>query len=386
MRRFSLVLWCALLACGDDDATPTDAGARRDAATEDAGRAETNDAGTDGGEMSEDDAGSDAGTAARARTMWITVGGEARLAVATLEADGTMTARFDDDLTLPGDPGPMTYARAARRLHVGVRPSDVATVALDADGVPSLLGTSPVGDFPVYVATARDEAVLVAAYFGADALRSFTTTEPPFDRVSDLGVDDEPHAATVHAGRVYVPHRNGQRTQWFDVAEDGALSLGGELPGPEGAGPRHIAFTPDGAHAYVVNEYTDSVSAHTVGSDGALERFQTLSTLPEGTDGSDNTCADIHVTPDGRFVYASNRGHDSLAMFAVGDGGTLSFLGTVPTEARPREFDLSPDGRFVVAAGQDSGALQSYRVEDDGTLTSIDRLEVGANLLWVVID
>ena len=94
----------------------------------------------------------------------------------------------------------------------------------------------------------------------------------------------------------------------------------------------------------------------------------------------------MHVTPDGRFVYGSNRGHDSLAMFAIGADGSLSELGTVPTEARPRKFDVSPDGRFVVAAGQGSGQLQSYRVEDDGTLTMVDRLAVGDDLLWVAID
>ncbi|NIS33577.1 MAG: beta-propeller fold lactonase family protein, partial [Actinobacteria bacterium] len=82
---------------------------------------------------------------------------------------------------------------------------------------------------------------------------------------------------------------------------------------------------------------------------------QTITTLPAGFDGDTNTCADVHVTPDARFVYGSNRGHDSIAMFAIGTDGMLTALGTVDTEARPREFDVSPDGRFVVVAGQDSG-------------------------------
>lgn len=410
-----LVLVLALAAaCGDDGGGPgPDAGRTGDAAASDAAPDAVAPPG-DGGPPALDGGGSlpdalppapdalppapdalppapDAGPPpARDRLAYVSVGAEPRLAVVTLGAEGSLTARPELDLALPGNPGAMAYARAARRLYVGFGRGSLATVALDDAGRPSLLGrTDDLPEAPVYVAAARADALVVTAYFGADALLVHDVTgAPPHAERMRLSTADEPHAALVDpaGARVYVPHRNGNVTRWFDLPPDGALSPAGELAGEPGVGPRHIAFTPDGAFAYVVHEYADSVGAHRVSTAGALERFQTISTLPGGASDDANTCADIHVTPDGRFVYASNRGHDSLAMYAIAADGSLSFLGTVPTEARPRELDVAPDGRFVVAAGQDSGFLQSYRVEPDGTLTSVARLRVGDDLRWVIID
>jgi 6-phosphogluconolactonase len=183
-----------------------------------------------------------------------------------------------------------------------------------------------------------------------------------------------------------VPHRTGDTTHWYDIDAQGSLSLDAQLSATPGVGPRHLAFSPDGAYAYLVNEFADSVSAHTVASNGALSRFQTLPTIPGAFDGSMNTAADVHVTPDGLTLYSSNRGHDSIAMFSIGSDGSLTALGNAFTEARPREFDVSPDGRFIVVAGQDSGFLQSFRIEPDGMLTMVDRLQVGDDLRWVIID
>ncbi|MGE3629596.1 MAG: lactonase family protein [Sandaracinaceae bacterium] len=361
------VFVAVVLAIGCDDGSAADAG--RPEAWRDAGSV-------------------DAGGLARERIMYVSVGDASRIAVVALADDGTMSARTAMDLALPANPGPLAYARRARRLYVGFD-DGFGTIELDAAGAMTLLGRTQRTGVPTYLAVARDDAVLVSAYFGEDLVRSHDVSgAPPHTERSSVPTSDEPHCARVGptGTRVYVPHRNGETTRWFDLLSDGSLAYVGELAAEAGAGPRHVDYTPDGRFAYVVNEQGDSVSAHRVMSDGSLERFQTISTLPAGANGASNSGADVHVTPDGRFVYASNRGHDSLAMFAVQSDGTLSSLGNVPTETRPREFDVSPDGRFVVAAGQDSGALQSYRVESDGTLTSVDRLPVGPNLLWVVID
>ncbi|MCC7539628.1 MAG: beta-propeller fold lactonase family protein [Deltaproteobacteria bacterium] len=398
-----LPLWLLVAACGDDDgpAAGGDSGAR-DAGDLGAPDASAPDGSSiDGGNRA--DAAGDDGAAldatppppedagpppARDRLVYVTVGREDRIAVVVLGADGSLTARDDLGLSLPSNPGPMTYARATRRLYVGLGGS-LATLALEADGRPTLLGeTGGLDGQPVYVATARDDALVVTAYFGGDELRVHDVSGmPPHAETDREDTSDEPHAALVGpGGRVYVPHRNGNTTWWLDLSSAGVITMAGSLAGEDGVGPRHIAFTPDGTLAFVVNEYADSVSAHRVGADGSLTRFQTITTLPAGFDGDSNTCADVHTTPDGRFVYASNRGHDSIAMFAIGADGTLASLGTVPTEARPREIDVSPDGRFVVACGQDSGFLQSYRVEPDGRLASVARLRVGDELLWAIID
>ena len=113
--------------------------------------------------------------------------------------------------------------------------------------------------------------------------------------------------------------------------------------------------------------------------------LHTLSTLPAGYTKA-NSCADLEITPDGKFVYCSNRGHDSLAGFAVdAETGRLTALGQTPTEKTPRNFDIDPTGNYVFAAGQDSGRLASYRLGTDGKLTPLAVYEVGKSPSWVLI-
>jgi 6-phosphogluconolactonase len=110
-----------------------------------------------------------------------------------------------------------------------------------------------------------------------------------------------------------------------------------------------------------------------------------VSTLPDGVPGGDNTCADIHITPDGAHLYVSNRGHDSLAAFAVsGNGSTLTSRGHTETEARPREFEISPRGRYLFAAGRDSNMMASYTRQNDGQLVPGPVYDVGTEPLWVL--
>lgn len=135
-----------------------------------------------------------------------------------------------------------------------------------------------------------------------------------------------------------------------------------------GAGPRHFAFHPTGPWAYLINELDNTVIAYRWdGAAGTLTPLQTLSTLPPDFDGT-SYCADIHVHPSGRFLYGTNRGHDSLAVFAVDPGtGLLTVLGHVPTGGEhPRNFALSPDGCWLLVANQDSDNLVVFAVSEDG--------------------
>ena len=134
---------------------------------------------------------------------------------------------------------------------------------------------------------------------------------------------------------------------------------------PPGSGPRHIAFHPSGRFAYVINEIASTVTACAYdGVEGVLRPLQTLSTLPADFQGESTTAA-IRVHPSGRFVYGSNRGHDSLALFRVDEAdGTLTPLGHTPTQGRnPRDFNLDPTGTFLIAANQDSDTLVTFRVD-----------------------
>jgi 6-phosphogluconolactonase len=135
-----------------------------------------------------------------------------------------------------------------------------------------------------------------------------------------------------------------------------------------GHGPRHLDFHPSRDIVYVLNEIGSSLTTFAYDPDsGALTALQTLSTLPADF-GGDNSCADIHVAPSGRFVYSSNRGHDSIAIFAVGEAsGTLALLGHVPTGgSSPRNFAIDPSGNFLLAANQQSDSIVSFHVDQEG--------------------
>lgn len=140
------------------------------------------------------------------------------------------------------------------------------------------------------------------------------------------------------------------------------LAPAGETASGPGAGPRHSKFSTDGRFLHVINELNGTIEVFSAdAATGALTRIQTISTLPDGFTG-ENICAEIRLSPDDRFVYGSNRGHDSLAVFARdAAGGTLALVEIVPTGGKhPRNFNLSPDGRWLVCANKDSNNVTVF--------------------------
>lgn len=151
---------------------------------------------------------------------------------------------------------------------------------------------------------------------------------------------------------------------------------------PPGSGPRHFAFHGSGAFAFVNNELTSTVSAFRYDkSSGSLTLGQTLSTLPDGFQG-DNSTAETVVHPNGRFVYVSNRGHDSIAIFAFNpETGMLTARGHRLTGGKtPRNFNIDPTGTFLLAANQSTNDLTVFRIHPEtGDLAATEsRLSVGS--------
>lgn len=145
-----------------------------------------------------------------------------------------------------------------------------------------------------------------------------------------------------------------------------------------GAGPRHFSFHPNGRFAYVVNELDNTVTAFNYDAGrGRLDEIHTIGTLSDDFE-EENTTAEIRVHPSGRFVYASNRGHDSIAAFAVSaDTGRLTCLGQTSTRGRtPRNFNITPDGRFLLAANQQTDNVVVYRIDPDAGLLEFTGHEV----------
>ncbi|MCX4241365.1 lactonase family protein [Paraliomyxa miuraensis] len=329
-------------------------------------------------------------------TFWVFV--TANQGVSTWSMDpvtGALT--LERELPIGADVGPLASDPQHRALYVGVtgaqRADAFAIDPVTADLTP--LGQVGLGLNPVYLSTDRTGRHLLTSTFGGDELAIF-----PIERDGSLGgpetqrldTPEEPHSIIVHASNqwVVVPHRTPDLIGQYALDEATGTVSAGAVPqasAPAGTGPRHLVFHPDGGHAYVSDEFSDSVSVYAFdASSGQLTHLATESTIPAGFDGSNNTCADVHITPDGRFVYVSNRGHDSLAMFAVDPvTGLLTSLGQVSTEPRPREFEVSPRGRYVFAAGQDSGMVASYAIDQEtGVLTPGPVYDVGPTPLWVL--
>jgi 6-phosphogluconolactonase len=181
---------------------------------------------------------------------------------------------------------------------------------------------------------------------------------------------DKPHAHGVYLDAaerfVLAPDLGADRVfvYAFD-AQKGTLTPHGAGVLDPGSGPRHLAFHPSGRFVYVINELRSTVSAF--GYDaarGELEPLQTLSALPEGFTGASYT-AEVEVSPDGRHLYGSNRGHDSLAIFSIDEqSGRLTAQGHVPVGGSwPRHFKIEASGRVLIAAHQRGGTVGFFRLD-----------------------
>lgn len=134
---------------------------------------------------------------------------------------------------------------------------------------------------------------------------------------------------------------------------------------PPGSGPRHLAFHPTAPYVYVINELSSTISTCAWdAATGTLRVLDTISTLPNGFNGK-NSCAEVRVAPSGRFVYGSNRGHNSIAIFAVDQSnGTLSLAGHVSTAGEnPRNFSIDPSGAYMLVANQDTDTIVTFRID-----------------------
>ena len=134
-----------------------------------------------------------------------------------------------------------------------------------------------------------------------------------------------------------------------------------------GAGPRHLAFHPDGRHAYLINELSSSVTVLTYDAEqGTLQGLQSISTLPGDFRGQD-IAAEITVHPSGKFLYTSNRGHDSITVFGIdSQKGTLTFVECQATQGKnPRHFGIDPTGNYLIAANQDSNNLVVFAINSE---------------------
>ncbi|MFN7117597.1 MAG: lactonase family protein [Saprospiraceae bacterium] len=184
-----------------------------------------------------------------------------------------------------------------------------------------------------------------------------------------------PHSVNLSPDEkyLYVPDLGTDRINIFQVDyQNGKLVPANPafIAMQPGAGPRHFTFHPVQSYAYVINELNNTITALRWQKEtGALDTIQSVPTLPADFQ-AQNTTSDIHITPNGQFLYGANRGHNSIAGYKIDvNNGQLTPIGHTPTQGEiPRNFAISPDGRFLYAANQNSDNILIFKIGADGQL------------------
>jgi 6-phosphogluconolactonase len=246
------------------------------------------------------------------------------------------------------------------------------------------------GQGPCYATVDREGRFVLAANYGSGSAAVFPIAEDGRLQPASSVVQHEgssvnaarqkgPHAHSIvldPANRyAFVPDLGMDKIMIYRFDREQGKLLPNDPPFAKcepGSGPRHFTFHPDGKHAYVIEELSCTVTAFAYNAEaGTLKSLQKIATLPKDFKGT-STCADIHVHPSGRFLYGSNRGHDSIACFAIDDKtGELRLIGYTPTQGKnPRNFAIDPSGTFLLAANQDGNNIVSFRIDPEtGKLT-----------------
>lgn len=310
------------------------------------------------------------------------------------DSRGIYTARLDPSSGTLSEPflaaeaaNPTFLALAPRKnflYAVSEAPTLAVGFAVDASGKLTPLETPPLsgGKAASHIAVDHTGRALCVAHYGDGLVATLpirpdgSLGQPRAIRHEGRGFDPKrqtsphPHSVTISPDNRFALVCDLGLDKIFSYAlEPAAAQL---TPGQPpfiitapGAGPRHAAFSPDGCHVYVINEMGGTLSAYAYDAAcGSLSHLSTQSTLPAAFTG-DNTTAEVRVHPSGRFVYGSNRGHDSIAVFARNpQTGGLVPLEIVPCGGEhPRNFALSPDGAWLVCAHMNSDTLTVFRVD-----------------------
>ena len=264
----------------------------------------------------------------------------------------------------------------------------VAAYAVEGDKLRLLNTEASKGKGPTHLAVDAARKSLIVVNYGSGSttalpIKADGSFAPAASSIQHVGTGpNASRQAGPHAHGVYFHPKNGRAyvadlgtddifIYKFD-AEKGLLTPNKPKSGrvTAGEGPRHLAFHPNGRFAYVNTEMGLNVVAFAVERNGGLKQIQSLPTLPAGAETKGASTAEIFVRPDGKTLYVSNRGHDSIAVYSIAQDGKLALLQHVlGTPATPRGFGLSADGRWLVCAGQKSGTINAYRIGRDGKLT-----------------
>ncbi|MED5621856.1 lactonase family protein [Ideonella sp. BN130291] len=317
--------------------------------------------------------------------------------ISVLQLDSAGALKPLQTVAVGGQAGPLAISPDRRFLYVALRsqPYTVSSFAIDAgNGQLKPLGDAPLPDSMAHIATDRSGRHLFGASYGGHkvSVSPIAADGRAGEPVQVLPTGQNAHASLVDPSNRYVFVTNlgsDAVMQWRFDADRGTLQPNepATLAVRAKAGPRHLVFHPNGRFVALLNELDASVEMLAFDrARGTLSSLQTLSTLPEGFAGKP-WAADLHFSPDGRFLYTSERTSSTLAAFSVDAAtGRLALVAHTPTEKQPRGFAVDPRGRWLLAAGQLSHAVTVYAMDrDNGGLQPLKSIPVGQGPHWVEI-
>jgi 6-phosphogluconolactonase len=291
---------------------------------------------------------------------------------------------------------PLAVSPGKKFLYAALRfePFTVVTFGIEPKtGKLQQLGTAPLPDSMAYIATDRTGKYLLGASYGGHKL-SVSPIGPQGTVLANSAIiptGKNAHAVLTDPSNRYLFATNlgsdAVLQRKFD-AKTGAITdnAPAAVITKQGAGPRHFVFHPDKKHVYLINELDGSVYAYRFDAGkGTLSEIQTVSALPPGFQGKP-WAADLHITPNGKFLYGTERTSNTIAGFAVDASGKLAPIGSFETEKQPRGFAIDPRGRYLLAVGQVSNGMSVYAIDaSSGKLTRLKQYPVGKNPQWIEI-
>lgn len=324
----------------------------------------------------------------------------------------TVTGHLSDPVLAAETPNPtflaihpnkkFLYAANEIGNFAGTRGGAVSAFSIDAKtGQLKLLNqTSSVGGGPCHLVTDKTGGNVLVANYGGGSVAVLpikadgsTTEHSTFIQHTGSSVNPqrqkEPHAHSINLSpdnRFAFAADLGLDKVLIYAFDPKTGRLTANTPAfgsvAPGSGPRHFAFHPSGRSAYVINEMLSTLTSFTFdAANGALTGVQTVSTLPAGFSGNNST-AEVVVHPSGKFVYGSNRGHDSIAVFSIDEkNNRLTLIDNTSTQGKaPRNFNIDPSGKFLIAGNQGSDTVVVFRIEQNtGRLTPTGQsISVGA--------
>jgi 6-phosphogluconolactonase len=229
------------------------------------------------------------------------------------------------------------------------------------------------GAAPCHISTDKAGKFVFVANYSTGTIASYGIKKDGGLTDSLCVIKDAGRAPLAHqifespdASSVFVVDKGADKIFQYAKAIDGKLAYKNSISTATGAGPRHLDFTPNLQFGYVINEVNSTITAFAFNATtNVLKEIQTVKTLPDNYTGK-NTTAEIWVHPNGRFVFGSNRGHNSIAIFRINADGTLTSIGHELTQGdAPRNFMISPDGKLLLAANQNSGNVVAFSIDTE---------------------